>query len=213
MNWALGIKEPSLLVSLDTDLTTQAIRTAAILSGKKMKQIKASPVAWSRYVERHAQRVRAYDLNVNPRELLSLVRSETEYWGEPPALTVVDNVSNLLQDGNYEEYRKLFNELHRVARMGDTFILALHHVTRGAQSGKPLTMTSGQFAGEQEAEMMLGLWAKDQESINVSVLKNRQGEADPSGQLHKTLRFERERMLVRDYTDEELAYQFLRGVS
>lgn len=211
LNWALGINSPSLLVSLDTDLTTQAIRAAAIDSGTPMKDIKRDPKAWSLYLNRKAGRVRAYDLSVQPREILGMVNAETEFWGVPPELTIVDNISNLVREGDYQEYRKLFVDLHRIARVGDTFVLALHHVNRGPNPGVPLKLTDGQFAGEQEAEIVLGLWSKGEDYLNVSVLKNRSGRADPTGQLYSTLRFEKETMQIRDLSQAEEAAAMLKG--
>lgn len=211
LNWCLGIPEPSLLVSLDTDLTTQAIRAAAIDSGNSMAHVKQDPKAWALYLNRKAERVRAYDLNLGARDLLGLIRAEEEFWGSPPALTVVDNISNMVREGDYQEYRKLFVDLHRTARMGDTFVLALHHVNRGPAPGQPLKMTDGQFSGEQEAEMVLGLWSKSEDLLNVSILKNRQGRADPAGSLYATLRFDKNNMQIRDLTQEEEALAMLKG--
>lgn len=211
LNWALGINSPSLLVSLDTDLTTQAIRAAAISSGTPMQTVKKDPKAWSLYLNRMASRVRAYDIGVQPKEILGMVNAETEYWGVPPELTIVDNISNLVREGDYQEYRKLFVDLHRIARAGDTFVLALHHVNRGPKPGSPLKLTDGQYSGEQEAEMVLGLWNKDEDYLNVSVLKNRSGRADPTGKLYSTLRFDRQTMRIRDLTQSEEAVAVLKG--
>ena len=212
LNWALGINSPSLLVSLDTDLTTQATRAAAIHSGRPMTEIKQAPKAWSLYLERQAERVRAYDISVQAKDILGLVNAETEYWGVAPELTIIDNISNLIREGDYQEYRKLFVDLHRIARLGDTFILALHHVNRGPGPGAPLKLTDGQFSGEQEAEVVLGLWTKTEGFLNVSILKNRSGKADPTGQLYATLRFEHENMQIRDLTQSEQAMAVLKGV-
>ena len=212
LNWAMNIDSPSLVLSLDTDLTTQAIRAASIASGRSMKVVKRDPKAWSLYLDRVAGRVRVYDLGLNTREINDLVQSEAEFWGAPPALTIVDNVSNFIREGDYNDHRKLFMDLHRVARISDTFVLALHHVTRGAQPGKPLTLTSGQFAGEQEAEIMLGLWSQNEDLLNVSILKNRGGRADPTGNLYVPLRWERENMQIRDLSAQEHTMKVLEGV-
>lgn len=211
LNWCLGIDSPSLLVSLDTDLTTQAIRAAAIDSGKPMSHIKTNPKAWALYLSRKAERVRAYDIDVGPRDLIGMIRAEEEFWGVAPAITVVDNISNMVREGDYQEYRRLFVDLHRTARIGDTFVLALHHVNRGPSPGSPLKMDDGQFSGEKEAEMVLGLWSKSEETLNVSVLKNRQGRADPTGHLYATLKFDKNNMQIRDMSQEEEALALLKG--
>lgn len=211
LNWALGIEETSLLVSLDTDLATQALRAAAIISGKPMDEIKKAPQNFVTRLETDpkVRKVRAYDIGTTPRDVLGLIRAEEEFWGEPPALTVVDNISNLVREGGYEDYRKLFVELHRVARAGDSCILALHHVGRqdakNTQGSGKLTLWSGQYSGEQEAEIVLGLTSRDN-VLDIAVLKNRSGRADPSGQLSSELAFEKDKMLVRDWSQEERAF-------
>jgi hypothetical protein len=213
LNWAARLLAPSAVLSLDTDLTTQAVRTAAILGQTPMDVVKQNPVAWSNFLKQRAAHVRMYDVNVNARETLQLVNAETEFWGEPPVITVIDNVSNLVREGGYEEYRNLFVSLHRVARMGNTFVLALHHVTRGHVGRHvPLTLASGQYSGEQEAELVLGLWSKHPDYMNVSVLKNRLGQADASGRLYSSLRFDRPLMSIRDMTDTEKAVAAIGGL-
>lgn len=214
LNWALGIEEPSLLVSLDTDMATQALRAASIISGKPMDEIKKAPTKFVNRLETSPQvrKVRAYDIGTSPRDVLGMIRAEEEFWGKSPALTVVDNISNLVREGGYEDYRRLFVELHRVARAGDTCILALHHVGRqdakGTQTSGKLTLWSGQYSGEQEAEIVLGLTSHDN-TLDVSILKNRSGRADPSGALAAGLVFEKDKMLVREWTQEESAFAAL----
>jgi hypothetical protein len=212
LNWTVACPGPSVLISLDTELTTQAIRSAAVASGVPMKRVKDNPRAWALYLERQVAHVRAYDLALQPRDILGVVRAEEEYWGQSPAITVVDNVSNLLREMDYNEYRRVFVDLHRVARMGNTMVVALHHVTRSAAPGLPLTLTSGQFAGEQEAEIVLGLWAKHPDYLNVSILKNRNGEADPTGNMYVTLRFDHSNMRITDLAPQEEAFGLLAGV-
>lgn len=202
LNWALKLKVPTLLLSLDTDITTQAVRTASLLSGTSMADIKDNAPAWAEYVERMAYRARTYDLMMQPKELANLVKAETEFWGKPPALTVVDNVSNMIQEGGYEEYRAVFTDLHRVARITETCILALHHIKRGGGSG-PLGLFAGQYSGEQEAEMVLGLWSPQptpysQNVLNISIDKNRSGQAAPDGSFFVSMQFDKSTMSIKE---------------
>lgn len=213
LNWLLKSNVESLLLSLDTDLSTQAIRTASILANVPADRVKARPQVWADYVERKSRLMRTYDLSLSSDKLTNLVQAETEYWGEPPAYTVVDNVQNLLTDLSYEAHRNIFIDLHRVARREHTCVIALHHVKRGATVGSPLALWDGQFAGEQEAEVVLGLWQREagNNALNVSILKNRSGRADPSGNMFTTLWFDRDSMDIRDFTPVEHALSALRG--
>lgn len=209
LSWALSNDDPSLLISLDTDLSTQALRSAAIVHDVTIDQVKADPSRYARLLEVHPRirKVRAYDIGVTSRDVFDMVKAEEEFWGMPPSLTIVDNIANLIRDGGYEDYRRLFVELHRVARMADTCILALHHVGRqdakATGQGQGLTLWSGHYSGEQEAEMVLGLYSKGDQDLTVQVLKNRSGRADPTGHLSTSLIFEKSKMLVRDLNMNE----------
>lgn len=194
LNWALALPTPSLIVSLDTDLRSQAVRAASILTGTASTLVERHPDAYSLYLERQEPMCRIYDLQVSPQNINELALAEEEYWGVSPTLIVVDNISNIVKDMSYESYRQVFIELQKVARMRDAVVLALHHVRREASEGR-LKLHSGQYAGEQEAEIVLGLWRGVNTSLEVGVLKNRNGQADPSGNLsfslpmnHKNLR-------------------------
>lgn len=215
LNWCLNVPLPTLMLSLDTDLMTQGTRAASILSGRPVQKVKTHPEKWSRIIEKRGQNLRTYDISLNNvKELLDLVKAEKEFWGEAPVLTVVDNVSNLLTEGGYDEYRKIFIDLHRVARMGETCVVALHHVKRPTNGDPRLTLYSGQYTGEQEAEMVIGLWSHSPGSpiLQFSVLKNRSGEAASDGTLSYLLGFDRTTMGIRDLTQEELTMYALAGV-
>lgn len=184
LNWALRVPELSVLVSLDTDMPTQALRACSIMSGYSSESILERPEAWARYLERQNMRCRMYDLSVTVKDINDIVIAETEFWGETPGLVIVDNVSNLVTEMSYEQFRGAFIGLQKVARLRGTVVVALHHVTRSAASG-PLSLHSGSFAGEQESEVVLGLWrSENPKYVDVGVLKNRNGMADPSGALY-----------------------------
>lgn len=196
LNLCLAANEPSVLVSLDTDMTTQAIRACSILSGATRQSVESRPTAWAQYLERRNLLCRMYDLSLRPEDINDLVLAETEYWGSAPSLVVVDNVANVVKDTSYESYRNCFLELQKVARLRGTVVVALHHVKRDSASGK-LSLHSGQYSGEQEAELVLGLWRSSSTGLEVGILKNRNGMADPEGNYahslyldSKTLRLE-----------------------
>jgi len=196
LNWCLGIEQPSLLLSLDTDMPTQAARACSILAGVPQERVVGQPEVWAQYLDRKNLTCRMYDLALGTKELNELVLAEEEYWGVAPPLVIVDNVSNVVKDVGYDAYRSTFIGLQKVARLRKVGVVALHHVKRDSVVGQ-LSMHSGQYSGEQEAEVVLGLW-RVCDALHVGVLKNRNGPSDPSGGLsykftldHKTLRLER----------------------
>ena len=201
LNWCLGIEQPSLLLSLDTDMTTQAARACGILAGVPQSRVSQQPHAWAQYLDRKNLLCRMYDLNLNTKELNELVKAEEEYWGVAPGVVVVDNVSNVVSEMGYEAYRSAFLGLQKVARLRGVAVVALHHVKRDSSSGV-LSLHSGQYSGEQEAEIVLGIW-RTGSTLKVGVLKNRNGPSDPAGGLshglildHKTLRMKKEELDV-----------------
>lgn len=181
LNWCLNVPELSVLVSLDTDMPTQALRACSILSGVPSTDVIQDPESWALYLERQQLRCRMYDVTMGTSDLNDLVIAETEYWGQTPGLVVVDNIVNLVKDMSYEGFRSAFIGLQKVARLNGTVVVALHHVKRDSSSGK-LSLHSGSYAGEQESEIVLGLW-RSSGRLEVGVLKNRNGLADPTGEI------------------------------
>lgn len=197
LNWALAARYPSLVISLDTDVHTQAVRAASILTGVKQSVVRDYPEVFSVYLKRELYHCRIYDISLRTKDINDLLIAEQEYWGDSPPLVVVDNVSNIVTETSYEAYRNVFIELQKVARMRNTFILACHHIRRGSASkSQRLSLHSGQYAGEQEAEMVLGLWRSDR-GIEVGVLKNRNGIADPDGALSFPVALDGDSMRIR----------------
>ena len=205
LNWCLGINEPSLLISLDTDMTTQATRACSILAGVPKDSVRQKPAAWAQYLDRRNLLCRMYDLSLGTHEISDLVEAETEYWGVAPGLVVVDNVSNVVRETSYEAYRTTFIGLQKVARIRGVVVVALHHVKRDSSSG-PLSLHYGQYSGEQEAEMVLGLWRSPESTslLNLGILKNRNGPSDPNGGLSMRLFLSHTTLRLEEVTDEQL---------
>lgn len=208
LNWALALKEPVTIVSLDTDLRTQAQRSASIMAGASRETVARWPGPWATYLERRLRNVRIFDLPLTPNQLTDLVEAEKQWWGSSPALVVVDNLTNLVKEINYEQVRKTVIDLKRLAHKFNTCVLALHHVGR-EWATRPLALHAGQYAGEHEAEVVLGLWGTDDDSgeLRAGVLKNRHG---PSG-YSRPLVFERTTLRIRDRSEAEEALTILSG--
>lgn len=199
LNWCLRVAEPSVLVSLDTTMSDQAVRACSILAGVPKKHVEESPEAWGQYLDRKNLNCRLYDLNVTPKDINDLVLAEEEYWGRAPAIVVVDNLVNVVRDTSYEAYRSTFLELQKVARLRECVVVVLHHVKRDSATG-PLSLHSGQYSGEQEAEVVLGLW-RSLRGLEVGVLKNRNGLAAPDGSMSVPLNLDITTMRIEPRTE------------
>jgi KaiC/GvpD/RAD55 family RecA-like ATPase len=194
LNWLLYLArngEHSVLISLDTDLATQSERALSILSGFPARLTKVLPVEWFRGYTRLLERCSVYDVNVRTDEINEIVMAETDYWGEPPAVVVVDNLANIVPNVDYGAYRKCIIDLLHIARRHKSLVLVLHHVQKGVELP---TLHSGQFAGEQDAEVVLGLSRMTDSLLRLSVLKNRNGKADPGGSVCSTIALNHENL-------------------
>ena len=128
------------------------------------------------------------------------VEALSEVYGAAPRLVIVDNLIDTIVPGSHHQeigfYAQILNQLKQLALETDTCIVALHHVTRrGGEGGSPhglgtrsLKMTDLLFAGEREAEHVIGIYhSTAQDRIYAEILKQRDGEADPEGGVYVPL--------------------------
>lgn len=220
-NWMVGIVEqglPCLYVSLDTSLDDQAVRFLSLTQRKTTAEIEqgrdddheAWVAAWSGVLSEypHKRRLRFTDRPSTIRHIEECIVAETELAGRPPAMTVVDNVADLLEEEeSAAEYHRIFGGLRRVARNTQTLVMALHHLRRkparfGAteqdQGTKPVMKTDVLYGGDREAQYLLGLYRARPDVLTVSILKNRMGRADASSNLNVRLKADYEKGAVRE---------------
>lgn len=200
LEWTKGLlyqDQPVLYLSLDTPLHDQAARFSASWHGNgvTVQDVQDQPTGWAEWLA--AQRtedgrplpLRFSDVLMNVDEVQELVEAESEWFGRPPALIIVDNASDLLDDEeSRSSFMRLFRALDAIAKDTGAVVLALHHIRRGGSQDPALsnglrapTMTDGAFAGEQKAQAVLSVWRDQPGVFRVSVIKNRMGESDPSG--------------------------------
>lgn len=181
--WGIHLAEqgyPVLDISLDTDLTSQAIRTVSILRDLTTDEVRADIDTHVSWLADQGYPLRMSDVPMQAEEIDALLTAETEFLGMPPVFTILDVVRDIVREGGYEPFMEAFGALHRVARKHKTTILALHHAT--SEPDKPVTMEKGEYkAAQKQCEIVLGMWRQGNERVRVSVLKNRMGWADPSG--------------------------------
>lgn len=221
LEWVARLGAPTLYIALDTSLTDHAVRLLARGDGITVDKVQSEhdvdPEAWA-----HKWGAKLEELNLPIRfcerastasEVRQVVAAETEYWGVAPAITVVDNLSNLLEkEEGAGEYRRILAELHKTAKEYDTLVLALHHLrkrpprTRSSKPGEddldegtiPVHLSDALYESDKEAQIVLGLWRPQFNQMTVGVLKNRMGPADRNGKMHATLKADLARMEIRD---------------
>jgi hypothetical protein len=220
LEWASRLGAPALYISLDTSLVDHAVRLLARHTGATVDHVQgdhdADPEAWAR---KWGEKLEQLDLPVRfcdgartAREVREVVAAETEYWGEPPAITIVDNLANILeQEEGAGEYRRILKDLHRTAKDFDTLVIALHHLrkrparTRGKSDDEDMDegsisvhLSDALYESDKDAQIVLGLWRPSWNQMSVGVLKNRMGPMDRNGQLHTTLKADLGRMELAD---------------
>ena len=116
-----------------------------------------------------------------------------EWAGRAPEVVVLDNlVDTKSERGTSAEnvfYADVLLSLKQMAIEHDCLVVVLHHVTRAGRDGEhdmgrqPIKMKDLLFAGEREARHVWGVYNNGSNVINVQILKQQDGLADPTGTL------------------------------
>lgn len=187
LTWALYLARrgmPALVHSTDTDLRSQALRVVAMMTGITTEEAAVDAEEWADWLERQMLPLRWSEVSLGAEDVGDLIMAEQEFFGEIPALVVIDTVGDLLhEEENVGNIRGIFAELHRTAKATKTTILALHHVKRGkaADGYTRVALHDGLYAGEQSAEIVFGIWREGRNRMKINVPKNRMGADDTVG--------------------------------
>lgn len=205
---ALRSGVPTFYFSADSDSHTQTARTLSILSGDTLQGSARALLnhEWGR-VDAYLNNVPvrwSYDASPSLDTIDLELRAYIEAYGEYPQLVVVDNVTNVLtesEDGDDDPFQGLeglMDYLHGVSRETGACVIGLHHTTgsyNDADKPVPLSGLKGQIG--RVPEMVLTLFKPSDETIGVSVPKNRSGKVT-NGWDYAELEFDADRMLIRD---------------
>lgn len=213
LTYALRARVPTLYFSADSDAYTQLTRTVSIETG------------WP--LSRSAEAVREGDLNGATPMLESLpirfnynaspsldqidnsMLAYEEVYGDFPELVIVDNITNVRTGGAENDadpfagLESLMDYLHTMGRNTGAFVLALHHVTGEYNDGlRPIPLSGIKQQLGRVPEMVLTMHRGQrfgQPTLNVSLVKSRNGKFDPSGWTYDELKFEGDSMQIKDF--------------
>jgi hypothetical protein len=204
---------PTLYVSCDMGPQLTAARSAAILTGRYINDIREE---LSDNTKRSAARVllsdrvhhvyMAHESRPSPEKIEALGLAFGELWGHYPELIVIDNTMNLFS-GNENEWtglRELSHVMHYFAQDWGSHVMALHHVNLAGMDPTvpaPLGALKGQIS---ELPALILHIAKWNGQLRIAAVKNRNGNADPSGRKYVTLTFDEPRGTLRDPEPEPL---------
>jgi predicted ATP-dependent serine protease len=191
-NLAVFTKVPVLFFSADSDEWTVRTRACAILSGSLLDDVEKNlhDEAWESF---YADTLRAadhidfcYQTDIDIDFLVLRLQAHAEMRGDYPHLVVVDNLANTIvdQDNEFAELRAICRELQRIARTTGAHIIAAHHVVGTKENGdSPVALADVMGKISKIPEVVLGLSHNGENSVILSVPKNRGGKAGLQIQL------------------------------
>lgn len=200
-----GHRLPTLYFSADSDATTMFTRSAAMATGYEMGEVERLMEEGgqemleervrqaSAHVQYSFQSTLDYDAIEDELQAYALVH------GSWPQVIVADNLMNI-DSGFEDEFRGLGEAsffLLNIARDTGAAVIALHHVGGEHEGGGAPIPLSG-LRGKVSKLPALILTLHRADGMRVSVVKNRSGKADPSGNYGVSLRADLARMTITD---------------
>lgn len=212
--YALKAGVPTFYFSADSDSFTQLSRMVSIYSEcsleKSMRDVREGRVEES-VKQQLAESCIRFSYRASPTldTIESSMAAYDALYEEFPQLVIIDNITNVRSgvedDDPFSGLESLMEYLHEMARETGACVVGLHHVTGPHNDGNrpiPLSGIKGQIG--RVPEMILTLHRESDgvgpDFLNVSVVKNRGGRSDPSGNSFASLEFVGETMKISDLT-------------
>lgn len=212
---AISSNVPTLYVSADTNSRSQAVRALSVITGREnddMRSALETHKSWCVRELRKASHIRwVFDSAPTIDDLLEEIEAFVEMYGEPPALMVVDNATDVVIEGAGDEWgtlRELFRTLKTVGREYEIAVLALHHASdrekpeedfRGNRKTYSICPPRSDMQGKvSQVPALIVSMSSTVGWMAVCPVKNREGWADPSGNKAILLDWEPSRTFVAD---------------
>ena len=198
VNMAMGVDYPVLYFAQDSPSSVKARMVALASPGLSVRQAHgkvADPTTRQEIADLIAKRVRDTLIvqtgAVNIDQIEKSIDALTEWIGEAPPLVIIDNLIDMIVPGyNPSEngfFATVLPALKQMAIRLDTCIVVLHHVSRasaGSKGRSGITMKDLLFAGEREARHVWGVFNDGEARMNLQILKQQDGRADPEGEQY-----------------------------
>lgn len=220
LNYAVRSRVPALYVSPDSNATTQLARSISIATGRPLddstRMVIGKDLTAVADVMSDIPLRLIYDGSPGFDRMSLVMEAYEEVYGDYPDLVIVDNVGNIRTDGAGEDEglrsgQSVTKFLHTMARETESCVMALHHVTaqyNNADKPIPLNGIRDQISDDPEVVITLHKRPADEFAsgpalIGASVVKNRGGFADATGNTFAELEFHGDRMLIQDREETE----------
>jgi hypothetical protein len=181
----------SMFWSADTDAFDVVTRATALWSGVPAGEVeeKRNDPAWAAHFDEQLARGRhvdwVFDSSITARSLADRLNAHAEIRGTYPELTVIDNLSNVVQNPGDElaEQKGFMKDALDLAQETKAHIAILAHAEGQYDNGnKPIPLSGVLNKLSKIPSVVLTLHREDESgrSLGVVVAKNRGGLADPA---------------------------------
>ncbi len=201
---------PTLYFSADSSLATQSARVISMMSGIALGSIKK---AIDRDGEEYFDNVWVKDAlasashiswNFDSQPTLKTIDDEVSIFeqvrGEPPALIVIDNATDIGFDSGdeFSSLRELMRQLKFTARELNAAVVVLHHTSENvpADPNPPLSALHGKIS--QVPSVVVTLGSPTQGVLTACAVKNRNGPMDRWGKDAIWMDYNPDVMSVKD---------------
>ena len=198
-----GNVDSTLYFSADSDAATMFKRGASIATGWEQVEVErlladgdyAGVEATVNKATSH-MRMR-YESNPTDQDVLNGVRAFAEIYGDFPSVVIMDNLKNLDAggDGEFQALEGSCMFLAELAKDTNAAVIALHHVVGDNEDGMRPIPLSGLRGKVSKTPILVATLHRGGEGVlNMSIVKNRNGMADPSGNTFMPLAVDLGRM-------------------
>lgn len=214
LTYAVKARVPTFYFSADSNPFTQLSRMLSIHTGLPMEASKQSVRAkdlGDAGIELNGIPIRfGYDASPTLDQIETSLEAYDEVYGDFPSMVVVDNITNVRgvsadEDDPFSGLESMMDYLHDMARKTGAFVVGLHHVQGKYNDGNipiPLGGVKGQITRVPELVLTLHRIRSEfgPDLLNVSTVKDRDGNGDPSGLSFAELEFIGNSMTIRDFS-------------
>lgn len=202
---------PTLYFSADSSETTQFVRVVSMFSGIAARTVKQQMDVMGKeqfcsqeWVIDAVRRSSHIKWNYKPQPTLKDVDDEIDAFtlvhGEPPALIVIDNASNIAFDSGdeFSSLRELMRQLKVTARDNNACVAVLHHTSESHPGDPcpPLHSIHGKIS--QEPAVVITFGQPQEGYLAACPVKNRNDYMDRTGRNAVWLEYQPSLMMLRD---------------
>lgn len=202
VSMAMGEAVPTLYFSADSDVATFGIRVGAMAARELTHKVEAKVMAKDpdmlSVIESKTDHMWvSFDSSPSPRDISDEVDIFGMIRGEYPSLIVVDNLMDVPTGGMDERGGQdaVLDFLKQLARRTQAAVVVLCHVTGEFANGNvPIPLNGLMNKIDKRPRLVLTLHNFDTNVLGVSIVKNSNGRADPSGNLVVAIPYIKETM-------------------